>query len=164
VDEAVAFYRDVMRFRASDRYEPGDNPYTRWGICSMHSGDLYHELSIIDYGKEAGVEPAAEKRRAPEVGLRHLAFEGESKNALDAQSDNSEVSQRDSVNELPFRFAGIDTISISKQKWKKMEDGQHYNLKSETKGDIRIFNIACRYIQSSIEKSSRNRLPDQDQR
>ena len=79
LDEAVAFYRDVMGLRVSDRYEPGDNPHSPWGICFMRCGEGHHEVSLIAYPKEAGLAPREGDMRAPEVGLHHVAFEVGSK-------------------------------------------------------------------------------------
>lgn len=88
MDEAVNFYRDVMGFRVSDRYDPGDNPHNPWGICFMRSGDLHHELSLVAYPKEAGLKPSTEGMRDPGVGLHHIGFEVESKDALEAWADH----------------------------------------------------------------------------
>ena len=84
LDEAVAFYRDVMGLRVSDRYEPGDNPHSPWGICFMRCGEGHHEVSLIAYPKEAGLAPKEGDMRAPEVGLHHVAFEVGSKEELEA--------------------------------------------------------------------------------
>ncbi len=84
LDEAVAFYRDVMGLRVSDRYEPGDNPHSPWGICFMRCGEGHHEVSLIAYPKEASLTPKEGDMRAPEVGLHHVAFEVGSKEELEA--------------------------------------------------------------------------------
>ena len=84
LDEAVAFYGDVMGLRVSDRYEPGDNPHSPWGICFMRCGEGHHEVSLIAYPKEAGLAPKEGDMRAPEVGLHHVAFEVGSKEELEA--------------------------------------------------------------------------------
>lgn len=84
LDEAMVFYRDVMGFRVSDRYDPGDNPHNPWGICFMRSGDLHHELSLIGYPKSAGLKPSPVRLRDPGVGLHHVAFQVGSKEAFDA--------------------------------------------------------------------------------
>ncbi len=83
-DEAVAFYRDVMGFTISDRYEPGDDPRNPLGITFMRSGELHHELSILTYSKDPVPRPEAGTLDTQDVGLHHLAFEVESKEALDA--------------------------------------------------------------------------------
>ena len=82
--EAVAFYRDVMGLQVSDRYEPGDNPHSPWGICFMRCGEGHHEVSLIAYPKEAGLAPREGDMRAPEVGLHHVAFEVGSREELEA--------------------------------------------------------------------------------
>ena len=64
LDEAVAFYGDVMGLRVSDRYEPGDNPHSPWGICFMRCGEGHHEVSLIAYPKEAGLTPKEGDMRA----------------------------------------------------------------------------------------------------
>lgn len=88
LDEAVDFYRDVMGFRISDRYDPGDNPHSPWGICFMRSGDLHHELSIISYAKDAELKPSRQALRDPGVGLHHIAFQVESKEVFDAWAEH----------------------------------------------------------------------------
>jgi len=75
LDAAVAFYRDVMGMRVSDRYEPGDNPHNPWGICFMRCGKDHHELSLIAFPKEAAIGPKRGAMRTPEAGLHHVAFE-----------------------------------------------------------------------------------------
>ena len=91
LDEAVAFYRDVMGLQVSDRYEPGDNPHSPWGICFMRCGEGHHEVSLIAYPKEAGLAPKEGDMRAPEVGLHHVAFE------VGSQAKNSKPGLRTSA-------------------------------------------------------------------
>ncbi len=83
MDEAVDFYRDVMGFRVSDRYEPGDNPHSQWGICFMRSGDLHHEISVISYAKEEKAQSSRESLRDRETGLHHVAFQAGSREEFD---------------------------------------------------------------------------------
>ena len=84
LDEAEAFYRDVLGYRVSDRYEPGDNPHSPWGICFMRSAELHHELSLLHYVPESGPFEKIDALRTPGVGLHHIAFEAGSKEAFDA--------------------------------------------------------------------------------
>ncbi len=84
LDEAMVFYRDVMGFQVSDRYEPGDNPHSPWGICFMRSGDLHHEISLLSHLSESGPPPKIEALRDPGVGLHHMAFEVDSKDDFEA--------------------------------------------------------------------------------
>jgi len=84
IGEAVAFYRDVMGFRVSDWYAPGDNPHSPWGICFMRCGVWHHEVSLIGFPKEAGLRPRREKMTEPGVGLHHVAFQVDSKAELEA--------------------------------------------------------------------------------
>ena len=83
MDEAVAFYREVMGFRVSDRYEPGDNPHSQWGICFMRCGDLHHEISVISYAKEENPQPPRESLRDRDTGLHHVAFQVDSREEFD---------------------------------------------------------------------------------
>lgn len=84
LDEAVNFYGGVMGLAVSDRYEPGDNPHNPWGICFMRCGEGHHEISLIAYPEDAGLSPKEGDMRKPEVGLHHVAFEVDSKEALEA--------------------------------------------------------------------------------
>ena len=83
LDEAVAFYRDVMGFRVSDRYDPGDNPHSSHGICFMRCGKLHHAISLVHFSKETKISPRPEMMLNPEVGLHHVAFEVDSKKELE---------------------------------------------------------------------------------
>ncbi len=83
IEEAIAFYRDVMGFRVSDRYNPGDNPYGPHAICFMRCGNLHHAVSLVHFSKETKISSRPEMMLNPEVGLHHVAFEVDSKKELE---------------------------------------------------------------------------------
>ncbi len=87
IEDAIAFYRDIMGFRVSDRYNPGDNPYGPHAICFMRSGSLHHEISLVHFSKESRLQPRPEMMLNPEVGLHHVAFEVGSKEELEAWAE-----------------------------------------------------------------------------
>ncbi len=88
LDTAVAFYRDVLGLRVSDRYEPGDYPHSPWGICFMRGGSLHHDISLVAYPKDARLHPRPDGMRDPGVGLHHVAFQVDGKEALEAWADH----------------------------------------------------------------------------
>ena len=83
IEVAIAFYRDVLGFRVSDRYNPGDNPYGPHAICFMRCGNLHHAVSLVHFSKETEISSRPEMMLSPEVGLPHVAFEVGSKKELE---------------------------------------------------------------------------------
>jgi catechol 2,3-dioxygenase len=84
IDRAIAFYTGVMGMRLSERHEPGGLRPGSPGMAFMSCGRNHHDLNLVFYPKDAGLEAGENSRSTVGLGLHHYAFLVRDKAEFDA--------------------------------------------------------------------------------
>ncbi len=74
IDAAIAFYTDVLGMRLTERHEPGALRPGGPGMAFMRCGRNHHDVNLVFYPKDAGLEAGENTRASGGLGLHHVAF------------------------------------------------------------------------------------------
>jgi catechol 2,3-dioxygenase-like lactoylglutathione lyase family enzyme len=74
IDAAITFYIEVMGMRLSERHEPGALRPGSAGMAFMSCGRNHHDVNLVFFPKDAGLEAGENSRATLGLGLHHYAF------------------------------------------------------------------------------------------
>ncbi len=75
LEESLRFYTEVLGFKVSERYAPGEHPTFPVGLCFLRCSGLHHDLNLISFPEEAGdLSSFRRNDQGPEIDLGYHHF------------------------------------------------------------------------------------------
>lgn len=77
LEESLRFYTDILGFKVSEKYAPGEHPTLPVGLCFLRCSGLHHDLNLISFPEEAGdLSPLRKADQGPvaDLGYHHFAL------------------------------------------------------------------------------------------
>lgn len=77
LEESIRFYTELLGFKVSEMYAPGEHPVLAVGLCFLRCSGLHHDLNLISFPEEAGDLSFLRKTdQGPmvDLGIHHFAL------------------------------------------------------------------------------------------